>query len=150
SAPPTGSARPGPRPSPPAPSRTAAATERAGASGAPGPAPPGRPPSAPPPCPRLATPPKMVDLESPEPPPVMPLYFRAPSGRIGITWIDPPPRADIQLAVAAAELLPMGVKTDPIFDRGRLEPLVRRYNAMRRGGASAAELNQLARSIHVL
>ena len=38
-------------------------------------------------------------------------------------------------AVTAAERVPMGVKTDPPFDRQTLEPLVAAYNAARDVGS---------------
>src|SRR5947209_4892056 len=45
-----------------------------------------------------------------------------------LAWIDPPAGVPVLEAVAAAELQPMGVKTDPDFDRNTLEPLVTAYN----------------------
>lgn len=41
-----------------------------------------------------------------------------------LTWIDPPRGRDIFAAVATAEETPMGVKTDPLFDRTTLQPAV--------------------------
>lgn len=41
-----------------------------------------------------------------------------------LTWIDPPPGRDIFAAVATAEETPMGVKTDPLFDRRYLLPAI--------------------------
>lgn len=41
-----------------------------------------------------------------------------------LTWIEPPPGRDIFAAVAAAEVTPMGVKTDPRFDRSSLQPAI--------------------------
>src|SRR5262249_47952715 len=52
----------------------------------------------------------------------------------------PPPGVDIRKAVEQAEQIPMGVKTDPEFDREVLEPRVTAYNQARRENASAQEL----------
>lgn len=41
-----------------------------------------------------------------------------------LTWIEPPPGRDIFASVAMAEQHPMGVKTDPRFDRNVLEPAI--------------------------
>ena len=41
-----------------------------------------------------------------------------------LTWIEPPPGRDIFAAVATAEATPMGVKTDPLFDRITLQPAI--------------------------
>ncbi|MBK1840273.1 hypothetical protein JHL17_22985 [Azospirillum sp. YIM B02556] len=41
-----------------------------------------------------------------------------------LTWIEPPPGRDIYAAVATAEATPMGVKTDPQFDRLHLQPAI--------------------------
>ncbi len=41
-----------------------------------------------------------------------------------LCWMDPPQNRDILAAVTAAERIPMGVKTDPEFDRYVLMPLV--------------------------
>lgn len=41
-----------------------------------------------------------------------------------LTWIDPPRGRDIFAAVATAEETPMGVKTDPLFDRSTLQPAI--------------------------
>lgn len=41
-----------------------------------------------------------------------------------LTWIEPPPGRDIFAAVATAEATPMGVKTDPLFDRTILQPAI--------------------------
>jgi hypothetical protein len=64
-----------------------------------------------------------------------------------LTWIEPPQGNNILDAVAMAERVPMGVKTDPEFDRDILEPRVRAYNKARRSNAPPAELRQLARLI---
>jgi hypothetical protein len=54
-----------------------------------------------------------------------------------LAWVDPPVGIPIQEAVAAAERVPMGVKTDPEFDRTVLDPLVETYDRTARGpGAS--------------
>lgn len=53
--------------------------------------------------------------------------------------------------MAAAELQPMGVKTDPDFDRDVLEPLVRAYNrAVRAGETTAIQARLAARIREVL
>ncbi|MCC6630133.1 MAG: hypothetical protein IT340_22360 [Chloroflexi bacterium] len=64
-----------------------------------------------------------------------------------LTWLEPPPGRGILAAVAAAELEPMGVKTDPDFDRDELAPLVGAYNAAARAGAAPAALRARARLI---
>jgi hypothetical protein len=64
-----------------------------------------------------------------------------------LTWIEPPLVGNVLDAVAAAERTPMGVKTDPEFDRAVLEPRVRAYNAARRAAASEAALRRLAEPI---
>lgn len=64
-----------------------------------------------------------------------------------LTWLEPPAGRSILAAVAAAELEPMGVKTDPDFDRDVLAPLVGAYNEAARAGASAAALRARARVI---
>jgi hypothetical protein len=61
-----------------------------------------------------------------------------------LAWIEPPRDTHILDAVALAEKVSMGVKTDPEFDRGILEPRVSAYNGARRAGAGAAELRQRA------
>ncbi len=57
-----------------------------------------------------------------------------------LAWIDPPAGRGILATVAAAELEPMGAKTDPAFDRDILAPLVAAYDAAAREGASRAVL----------
>ncbi len=64
-----------------------------------------------------------------------------------LTWIDPPEGIDTLEAVALAERVPMGAKTDPEFDADVLDPLVSRYNEARRAGASAKELRKRGRMI---
>jgi hypothetical protein len=64
-----------------------------------------------------------------------------------LTWIDPPSGAPVLQAVAAAELQPMGVKTDPEFDRDTLEPLVTAYNRAVRDKAPSPELRARAAAI---
>lgn len=64
-----------------------------------------------------------------------------------LCWIDPPEGIDVLAAVAEAERVPMGVKTDPEFDRDVLEPLVRAHGDARRGGASARVLEVRAEEI---
>ncbi len=61
-----------------------------------------------------------------------------------LTWIEPPGGCSVLRAVADAERIPMGVKTDPDFDRDVLEPLVTAYNEALRAGAEAAELTRHA------
>lgn len=46
-----------------------------------------------------------------------------------LTWIEPPAGRDIFAAIAAAEAQPMGVKTDPRFDRNALQPAISDYHA---------------------
>jgi hypothetical protein len=53
-----------------------------------------------------------------------------------LCWIEPPEGEDVLAAVARAERIPMGVKTDPEFDKDVLEPLVHAYNESLREGAS--------------
>jgi len=65
-----------------------------------------------------------------------------------LTWIDPPRKTNILAAVALAEQTPMGMKTDPEFDRTKLDPVVRAYNEARRAGASTAQLKRRAQNIH--
>lgn len=64
-----------------------------------------------------------------------------------LTWLEPPASRSILAAVAAAELEPMGVKTDPAFDRDVLAPLVGAYNEAAGAGASPAALRTRARLI---
>ena len=65
-----------------------------------------------------------------------------------LAWIDPPAGASIQDAVAAAERVPMGIKTDPEFDIAVLDPLVEAYDRATRGpGASRAQAADAARRI---
>src|SRR5919199_5029360 len=52
-----------------------------------------------------------------------------------LAWIDPPAGVPVLEAVAAAELEPMGARTDPTFDEQILEPLVRAYDDAPRAGA---------------
>lgn len=48
-----------------------------------------------------------------------------------LTWIEPPAGRDIFAAIATAEDVPMGVKTDPRFDRNKLQPAIEDYNRAR-------------------
>lgn len=65
-----------------------------------------------------------------------------------LAWIDPSARVSIQEAVAAAERVPMGVKTDPEFDAAVLDPLVEAYDrATRRADASPAVAANTAQRI---
>jgi hypothetical protein len=54
-----------------------------------------------------------------------------------LTWIDPPPGRDIFAAVAAAEETPMGVKTDPLFDRRTLQPAITDFHSAQSDAARA-------------
>ena len=64
-----------------------------------------------------------------------------------LTWIDPPADRDVLEAVAEAEHTPMGINTDPMFDRETLAPLVDAYNEAFVAKASDATLDTLARQI---
>jgi hypothetical protein len=64
-----------------------------------------------------------------------------------LVWLDPRPGRTIHEAVATAELVPMGVKTDPDFDRDVLEPLVRAYDRATRDGAPDTVVQAHARRI---
>lgn len=65
-----------------------------------------------------------------------------------LAWIDPPAGVTIQEAIAEAERVPMGVKTDPEFDARVLDPLVEAYDVATRGsGASPAAAANAARRI---
>ena len=64
-----------------------------------------------------------------------------------LTWIEPPRQGNLLAAVALAEMQPMGVKTDPTFDRDVLAPLLSRYNSARRNGASSTALARRAKQI---
>jgi hypothetical protein len=65
-----------------------------------------------------------------------------------LAWIDAPAGVSIQGAVAAAERVPMGVKTDPEFDAEVLDPLVEAYDRATRGpDASPAVAANTARRI---
>ena len=67
-----------------------------------------------------------------------------------LAWIEPPAgatRAQVLAAVTAAEQVPMGVKTDPEFDRDTLMPLVSTYNEARRAGAATSVLARRAAAI---
>jgi hypothetical protein len=61
-----------------------------------------------------------------------------------LTWIEPPRGTNVLDAVALAERVPMGVKTDPEFDRDILERRVTAYNDARRSSAPVTELRQRA------
>jgi len=65
-----------------------------------------------------------------------------------LTWLDPPNDQNLLAAVANAERVPMGVKTDPDYDRDVLLPLVISYNESRRAGSSQALLDAKAQLIH--
>ena len=64
-----------------------------------------------------------------------------------LVWLDPATDGNIQRAVQRAEREVMGVKTDPEFDRTRLQPLVAAYNKARAAGAAAAEIDRRAQAI---
>src|SRR4029077_15122355 len=55
-----------------------------------------------------------------------------------------PRKTNVLDAVALAERIPMGVKTDPEFDRDILESRVTAYNDARRSGARPHDLRQRA------
>jgi hypothetical protein len=65
-----------------------------------------------------------------------------------LVWIEPPAGRNVLAEVAATELIPMGAKTDPTFDRQTLEPLVRDYNEARRQGADAKVLVRRGKAVH--
>ncbi|HEU4410569.1 MAG TPA: hypothetical protein VFS43_35265 [Polyangiaceae bacterium] len=64
-----------------------------------------------------------------------------------LTWVDPPPGVPLDRALAAAEATPMGVRTDPSFDKRALEGPVARYNLGRKRGAPAEALSAIAAEI---
>jgi len=64
-----------------------------------------------------------------------------------LAWIEPPAGVPVMEAVAAAELEPMGAKTDPAFDEHTLEPLVRAYTDAARSGAPTAVLDRHAANV---
>lgn len=51
-----------------------------------------------------------------------------------LTWIEPTPGRDIFAAVSTAEEQPMGVKTDPRFDRRWLQPAIEDFHAAQEQG----------------
>lgn len=57
-----------------------------------------------------------------------------------LCWVEPPEAEDVFAAVARAERIPMGVKTDPEFDKDVLAPLVRDYNESLRERAPDRDL----------
>jgi hypothetical protein len=67
-----------------------------------------------------------------------------------LVWMRPPAGRNVLAAVAAAEEVPMGVKTDPDFDRDQLAPLVSEYNDARKRKATNRELETRASRIEVL
>jgi hypothetical protein len=64
-----------------------------------------------------------------------------------MAWISPPKDIGVFAAVTAAEKIPMGVHTDPAFDRTVLGPLVEAYGKARRAGAPAQRLVRLGKLI---
>jgi hypothetical protein len=64
-----------------------------------------------------------------------------------LTWISPPTDHEIHTAVEIAERVPMGVKTDPEFDRDHLQPLLTAYNRCRAEAGSPAQLSRRATPI---
>jgi hypothetical protein len=64
-----------------------------------------------------------------------------------LVWMRPPSGRNVLAVVAAAEEVPMGVKTDPDFDRDDLEPLVSAYNEARKRKATSKELETRAKQI---
>jgi hypothetical protein len=67
-----------------------------------------------------------------------------------LVWMRPPAGRNVLAAVAVAEEVPMGVKTDPDFDRDDLEPLVSAYNEARKRKATSRELETRAGQIEDL
>jgi hypothetical protein len=67
-----------------------------------------------------------------------------------LTWINPPKDRNVLAAVAVEEQIPMGVKTDPEFDKQTLAKIVYAYDAARRKGAGKQELSNRHRSIHAV
>lgn len=67
-----------------------------------------------------------------------------------LVWMCPPAGRNVLAAVAMAEEVPMGVKTDPDFDREDLEPLVSAYNQARKRKATSKELATRAAQIESL
>jgi hypothetical protein len=67
-----------------------------------------------------------------------------------LVWLRPPVRRNVLAAVAAAEDVPMGIKTDPDFDRDELEPVVSGYNDARKRTATNRELQTRASRIETL
>jgi hypothetical protein len=65
-----------------------------------------------------------------------------------LTWIEPPGKTNVLEAVALAERVPMGVKTDPEFDRDILERRVTAYNEARRSGLIQQALEPVVRAIY--
>jgi hypothetical protein len=61
-----------------------------------------------------------------------------------LAWFDRSKEQDILTRIALAEREPMGVKTNPEFDRDELDPLVRAYDEARRNGESDARLERRA------
>jgi len=64
-----------------------------------------------------------------------------------LTWVCPPPGRDVLAAAAMAEREPMGVKTDPEFDRRELQPLVAAYDQARNRGAPTREVTRRSAAI---
>ena len=54
-----------------------------------------------------------------------------------LTWIEPPAGRDIFAAVATAEAQPMGVKTDPKYDRYTLQPAIEDFHRATSAGEVA-------------
>lgn len=64
-----------------------------------------------------------------------------------LTWLAPPPDQDIRRAIELAEHEVMGVKTDPIFDRNQLAPLVAAFNKARAEHARPEEMRYRTNAI---
>jgi len=64
-----------------------------------------------------------------------------------LAWVRGPGPRDIHAAVARATRQPMGVTTDPRFDRETLAPLLRAYAAARGRGAAAPGVRRQATAI---
>jgi hypothetical protein len=64
-----------------------------------------------------------------------------------LVWVRPPASGNVLAAVAVAEEIPMGVKTDPKFDRDQLEPLVSAYNQARKRKTPKPQLDRRSKQI---
>lgn len=64
-----------------------------------------------------------------------------------LTWITPPLGQTITQAVDAAERVPMGINTEPIFDQNILVPLIKKYNRALKANTDDNGLNAIAQEI---